>query len=124
MLCQRAEHVFAGAPCGIMDQFVSILADNNKALFIDCKYVIINNYKKLKFVSIRCQMDGRYVTENVPLPLEENGLVVLITNSNVKHQVNDGGYKLRTERCHAASEKLNVKFLREIDNIEGTVLFS
>ena len=25
LLCQRAEHDFAGVPCGIMDQFTSIL---------------------------------------------------------------------------------------------------
>ena len=31
--------MYAGAPCGIMDQFVSVMAQDNKALFIDCQYV-------------------------------------------------------------------------------------
>ncbi len=37
LLCQRAEHVYAGMPCGIMDQFVSVMAVEGHALFIDCK---------------------------------------------------------------------------------------
>src|ERR1019366_8641649 len=32
LLCQRAEHDFAGVPCGIMDQFTAILAQENHAL--------------------------------------------------------------------------------------------
>ena len=37
LLCQRAEHDFAGVPCGIMDQFTSILARENHALLLDCR---------------------------------------------------------------------------------------
>lgn len=39
LACQKAEHVFAGAPCGIMDQFISIMGEENHALLIDCRYV-------------------------------------------------------------------------------------
>ena len=38
LLCQKAEHRFAGMPCGIMDQFVSFMAREKHALFIDCRY--------------------------------------------------------------------------------------
>jgi galactokinase len=36
-MCQKAEHDYAGVPCGIMDQFISSLGVKNHALLIDCK---------------------------------------------------------------------------------------
>lgn len=35
--CQQAEHTHAGVPCGIMDQFVSVLGREGHALLIDCR---------------------------------------------------------------------------------------
>lgn len=35
--CQQAEHTHAGVPCGIMDQFVSVLGRDGQALLIDCR---------------------------------------------------------------------------------------
>lgn len=37
MVCQKAEHIFAGVPCGIMDQFISVMGIEGHALLIDCK---------------------------------------------------------------------------------------
>ncbi len=37
LLCQRAENTFVGVNCGIMDQFISALGQENAALFIDCR---------------------------------------------------------------------------------------
>src|SRR6266446_6419544 len=37
LLCQRAEQEFAGVPCGIMDQFTSVLAKENQLLLLDCR---------------------------------------------------------------------------------------
>ncbi len=37
LLCQQAEHEFAGTQCGIMDQFVSVLGLAGNALFLDCR---------------------------------------------------------------------------------------
>jgi galactokinase len=37
LLCQRAEHQYAGVPCGIMDQFTSVLAKKNHLLLLDCR---------------------------------------------------------------------------------------
>ena len=36
-LCQRAERNFVGMPCGIMDQFVSVLGQEHAAIMIDCR---------------------------------------------------------------------------------------
>lgn len=41
LACQKAEHVFAGAPCGIMDQFISLMGEENQALLIDCRLVLL-----------------------------------------------------------------------------------
>ena len=36
LLCQEAEHRYANVPCGLMDQFVSMMAKESHALYIDC----------------------------------------------------------------------------------------
>lgn len=37
LLCQEAEHLFAGIPCGIMDQVASVLGRENHVLLLDCR---------------------------------------------------------------------------------------
>jgi len=37
LACQKAEHEFAGMPCGIMDQFISVMGQADHALLIDCR---------------------------------------------------------------------------------------
>jgi galactokinase len=37
LLCQKAEHEFAGVPCGIMDQFISALGREGHLLLLDCR---------------------------------------------------------------------------------------
>ena len=39
LLCQEAEHRYANVPCGLMDQFVSMMAKESHALYIDCRWV-------------------------------------------------------------------------------------
>ena len=38
LVCQKAEHEFAHMPCGIMDQFISVMGKKGKALLLDCRY--------------------------------------------------------------------------------------
>lgn len=37
LLCQKAEHEYANVPCGIMDQFISVMGESGTALLIDCR---------------------------------------------------------------------------------------
>lgn len=37
LVCQKAEHTFAMMPCGIMDQFISVMGKEGHALLIDCR---------------------------------------------------------------------------------------
>ena len=72
LLCQQAEHVFAGVPCGIMDQFASAFGQADRLELIDCR-------------------SG----EPILVPFTDPGLTVLVTNTNVHHELTDGGYAAR-----------------------------
>jgi len=36
LLCQQAEHKYAGVPCGIMDQFASVMCQADHLMLLDC----------------------------------------------------------------------------------------
>jgi galactokinase len=91
LLCQRAEHEFAGVPCGIMDQFTSVLAKENHALMLDCR--------------------SRTATL---VPMTDPSVTVLIINTNVRHKLVDGVYAARREQCQAAARTLKVPALRDV----------
>lgn len=38
LACQKAEHDFANMPCGIMDQFISVMGKKGSALLLDCRW--------------------------------------------------------------------------------------
>jgi galactokinase len=90
LLCQRAEHDFAGVPCGIMDQFTSILAQKNHALLLDCR--------------------SRTTT---PVPMTDPAVTVLIINTNIRHKLAGGEYAKRRSQCEEAARVLKVPALRD-----------
>jgi len=55
--CQNAEHMFAGVPCGIMDQFISVMGIEGHALLIDCKYVYYIIIMYLLMQRYYCRLD-------------------------------------------------------------------
>ncbi|XP_018617201.1 galactokinase isoform X1 [Scleropages formosus] len=88
--CQQAEHTHAGVPCGIMDQFVSVLGKEGHALLIDCRSL-----------------------ESTLVPLKDPNLVILITNSNVRHSLTGSEYPTRRRQCEEAASILGKDSLRE-----------
>jgi galactokinase len=90
LLCQQAEHEFAGVPCGIMDQFASVLCRADHLMLLDCRSRAIEQ-----------------------IPLTDPGIRVLIVNSNVKHELSGGEYAERRGQCEAAAKALGVASLRE-----------
>ena len=92
LLCQMAEHRYGGTPCGIMDQFISAMGKQGKALLIDCR---------------------DYSTRDVPL--DSDNLAVLIINSNVQHELAGGEYAERRTQCEKAAAVLGVDKLRNAD---------
>ncbi|MGY8688905.1 MAG: GHMP family kinase ATP-binding protein, partial [Verrucomicrobiales bacterium] len=74
LLCQRAEHEFVGVPCGIMDQFTSVLGRQDHLLRIDCRSM-----------------------ETTPVPFQDTDVTLLIANTNVRHSLASGEYAKRKE---------------------------
>ena len=93
LLCQKAEHTFANAPCGIMDQSISILGRAGRALLLDCR-------------------DGK--TRHIPF--DDPNMVLLVADTQVKHAISDGGYAARRKSCESAAAKLGIKALRDADD--------
>jgi galactokinase len=92
LLCQKAEHEFAGVPCGIMDQFISVMGRENHLLLLDCR---------------------SRQTELVPM--NDPSVALLIINTNVKHELGSGEYAKRRAQCEAAAKILGVPSLRDAD---------
>ena len=88
-LCQRAEHAFAGVPCGIMDQYIVTAAQEDHALLLDCQ-----------------TLEAR----QVPLPSDE--VAIIITHCGVAHELGKGEYARRRADCERAAQQLGVSSLR------------
>lgn len=102
---RRAENDVVGAPVGIMDQAASLLCREGAALLLDCR-----------------TLQG----EDVALGLDEAGLVTLVVDTRVRHDLADGGYADRRAACVAAADALGVPALRDatpdmLGRLEGTL---
>jgi len=82
-LSQKAENLFVGVNCGIMDQFASGMGAIDHALFLNCD--------TLEF-------------ERVPLKLE--GMKIVIANTNKRRGLADSKYNERRAQCESAVEAL------------------
>jgi galactokinase len=91
LLCQRAEHDFAGVPCGIMDQFAVTFAKPGHALLLDCQ--------------------TRHM-DHVPVPAD--AVALLVIHTGVKHSLADGEYANRRKACASATRLLGVGSLRDL----------
>ncbi len=89
LACQKAEHDFAGMPCGIMDQFVSVMGRKGAAVKIDCRSMEVET-----------------------VALSDPELAVLIVNSNVKHELTGTEYPSRRSDCLEAAKRIGKRSLR------------
>jgi galactokinase len=90
LIAQKAEHEFAGVPCGIMDQFISALGREGNLLLLDCRS------RKTELV-----------------PMSDPAVSLLVINTNVKHELSGGEYAQRRAECEEAAKILGVPFLRD-----------
>jgi galactokinase len=100
LLCQKAEHEYAGVPVGIMDQTVVAAAKAGHAMLLDCR-----------------DLSKQYV------PIDTRELRVVIVNSMVRHELSEGEYGKRRQECAEAVrffQKSNpgVKALRDVTTAE------
>lgn len=92
-VAKRAENEFVGAPTGSMDQVASMLGERDSLLFFDTR-------------------DD--VTRNVPFPLVENGLRLLVIDTHAHHQLVIDEYGERRRALEAATVALGVESLRDV----------
>jgi galactokinase len=75
-IAQWAEHNYAGVKCGIMDQFASMMGEENQALLLDCR-----------------SMEYRY------LPIKLNDVAIVLCDTKVKHALVNSDYNTRRSEC-------------------------
>ncbi|MEI7832431.1 MAG: galactokinase [bacterium] len=92
LLCQRAENDFVGNKCGIMDQFISALGQQDSALLIDCRSLEYKSY---------------------PVPA---GTKIVIANTCIRHELVGSPYNERRKTCETAAKKLGVPALRDVSS--------
>ncbi len=99
LLAQKAEHDFAGVPCGIMDQFISTLGREGHLLLLDCR-----------------------TSKTELVPASDPSVMLLVVNTNVKHELGNGEYAKRRAECEEAARILDVASLRDAtaDQLEKT----
>lgn len=93
---QRAEHVYVGTKCGIMDQLAAACASAGHALLIDCRSL-----------------------EMTHIPLDTSSVVVAICDTGVKHELASSEYNTRREECERGVEMLKrvlpeIRHLRDV----------
>ncbi len=99
-LAQRAENVYVGMPCGIMDQSASTLCRAGHALFLDCRSLDV---------------------AQVPFDLAALGLTMVVIDSKTEHHHVDNEYALRRRACEQAARDLGVPALRDVDDLDAAL---
>jgi len=90
---QRAENIYAGVPCGPLDQMSSAFGQDGSVLFIDTR--------------------GGEVRPQ-PFDLAAHDALLLVIDTRVSHAHGDSGYADRRAACERAAAFLGVKALRDI----------
>ncbi len=112
-LSQRAEHTYVGTKCGIMDQFASVMSEDQKVILLDCQnqsYTLIDaDFEPYK---------------------------ILLLNTNVAHSLASSEYNTRRNECEEvvtvvssqykkvrSLRDINKKMLNEFRDVISTTLF-
>ncbi|GAA1535643.1 galactokinase [Nocardioides humi] len=103
--CRRAETDHVGAPTGGMDQLASMLGADGHALLLD-------------FAD-----PAAPATTPVPLPVTEDGLALLVTDTRVRHALaaGDGGYAQRRRECDAGDPRRLRHVQTENDRVRAAI---
>ena len=105
-LCSEAEW-YVGTRGGIMDHFIAVLGERDRALLLDCRPVASDDAAQ-----------SHYHTEQIPIP---PGHHLLICNSSVARQKTRSQYNVRVAECRLAVALLSRRFpamthLRDVQN--------
>lgn len=96
LYAQKAEHLFAGVKCGIMDPYASAFGVKDRALLLDCR------------TNTHFEVEADFGNHSL-----------LLVNSKVKHNLADSAYNERREACEESVRILqttypDAKTLRDI----------
>jgi galactokinase len=95
LACQRAEHRASGVPCGIMDQFASLLGVDGHAILIDCTTLDVSP---------------------VAIP---DGVDIVVVDSGQRRSLSTVGYADRRNEVARASEILGHLPTASITDVEA-----
>ena len=103
LYAQKAEHLFAGVNCGIMDPYASAFGVQNHALLLDCRTV---------------------THQEIPINLGEYSL--LLVNSKVSHSLANSAYNQRRAACEESVMILQKTFpeIRTLRDLRESDLLS
>lgn len=103
LYAQKAEHLFAGVNCGIMDPYTSAFGVQNHALLLDCRTV---------------------THQEIPVHLGEYSL--LLVNSKVSHSLANSAYNQRRAACEESVVILQKTFpeIRTLRDLKESDLLS
>lgn len=95
-MAQWAEHNYVNVKCGIMDQFTSMMGKAGYAMVLDCQWLTYNYF-----------------------PIQLNGHLLVLCNTNVKHALASSEYNTRREECEMGvtilqSKYPSIKSLRDV----------
>jgi galactokinase len=90
LLCQQAENRWVGVSCGIMDQMISAVGREGRAVLIDCRYLA-----------------------RTPVPLPPDTAVVIMDTATRRGLV-DSPYNERRAQCEEAARAFGVPALRDV----------
>jgi galactokinase len=93
VLAQRAENVFVGVPCGVMDQMASACCVEGHALHLDTRDL---------------------TQRQVSFDLAAHGLQLLVVDTRVEHALGDGAYAERRAGCEEGARALGTGALRDL----------
>jgi galactokinase len=96
-MAQKAEHVFAGVQCGIMDQFASTMGKRDHVIRLDCQSLDFEYFK-----------------------LDLRDYEILLCDTQVKHALADTEYNTRRQECETGINVIrnkhpHVQSLRDVD---------
>lgn len=92
LIGQSTEHNYCGVNCGIMDQFASVFGKKDCLMRLDCR-----------------SLEFKY------FPFKPVGYILVLVNSQVKHELVDSPYNKRRESCERVAKTLGVETLRDAD---------
>ena len=99
-VAQLAENAYVGAPTGLLDQAASTLCREDFGLFLDCR---------------------SFETAQVPLPMAEAGLEILVLDTKTPHSHVDGEYGARRRTCEEAAAILGIPALRDVTDLDAAL---